>query len=30
MPNWGGGGKPIKMIKIVFVTVIMEGLRFWQ
>lgn len=28
MPNWGGGGKPIQMVKKVFVTVVMEGLRF--
>lgn len=33
MPNWSGGGKPIQMVKIVFVKIafvkiVLEGLRF--
>lgn len=27
MPSWGGGGKPIQMVKILFVKIVLERLR---
>lgn len=30
VPNWGGGGKLMQMVKIVFAKIVLEGLRFFS